>query len=93
MGRPEHIACIKSDNDEKVSLCGRRISYEFAFQSLEHVKNSADYGSRLEACKECIKKAVPLLNTGNNEIVTVTKMKLVDVETGENVLEEFWDPD
>lgn len=54
MDRAEYITCITGGDKE--SLCGRNLSMEFAFLTVEHAKLNDDAEGRLTVCPECAAK-------------------------------------
>lgn len=60
MERPEWIKCIALRPGATTTLCGRDGSLEFLFQDITHVRASDAYGSRLQACPECMKAATTI---------------------------------
>lgn len=66
MSRPEHVKCIADthiDNKGK-SWCGRNISMQFYFASIDHAAMNGRGGARLVACKGCTDAVMRGLSNG-----------------------------
>ncbi len=50
--RPNFIRCIR-DGEKKTSLCGRKLTFEFAFENPEHARLNEEAGGRLVTCEDC----------------------------------------
>jgi hypothetical protein len=53
--RPEWLTCIRKNKN--FSLCGRVITFGFAFENLEHAEAEVAREGRLVPCKKCMKVA------------------------------------
>lgn len=57
--RPEHIRCIRHTHADKrgLSWCGKAVSnFDLCFQDIDHAAYSAQNGSRLLPCSECVEE-------------------------------------
>jgi hypothetical protein len=62
--RPEWVKCVLvnvADNVDKLSWCGRRVSMEFHFVSIDHAAINAKKHGRLVACPDCVNVIVDVL--------------------------------
>jgi hypothetical protein len=51
--RPEYVTCVTDSARCGYSLCGRFISWSFAFLGPDHARMTEASGSRLMICPEC----------------------------------------
>lgn len=58
MDFPEHVKCIRSPRGEqKLTLCGRFINFEFVLLDIGHAYMLGDQAS-LQACPACVDEAI-----------------------------------
>jgi hypothetical protein len=63
--RPEWVHCVMFTQGK--SWCGKDVSIEWAFVSIDHAAHSGKNGSHNVACRECVSEIIEALNNGHGD--------------------------